>query len=274
MASICVLHFNECVPTTLQLHLWAVLTHLYMLIHQVKQLQAVHSAALISVTALNAAGARLISTINSAPFPCWNHPTRSAGFTWVIPGPKNASFREVVDMWYVIFFYVQPFPMQRFGSLSNWNNHLYNQWLVIRFQEWRFLCNGRKSPRHRRRSCHPSRRPPGHLSLPGARLVLTWGKLRWLLVVVCRFHFEMIDLGKLHDFSIPLILPRFWYTFSSFSFSQTVQWKHGKLCQGRLWATWSLTRSCLRVINEKLDGQIGMMDDAIQYMFQKTETSW
>lgn len=198
--------------------------------HQVKQLQAVHSAALISVTALNAAGARLISTINSAPFPCWNQSHQVSRIYMGNSWPKNASFREVVDMWYVIFLNVQPFAMQRFGSLSNWNNHLYNQWLVIRFQEWRFLCNGRKSPRHRRRSCHPSRRPLGHLSLPGARLVLTWGKakLRWLLLVVCRFHFEMT-----WDFSwfFPFLdfSPRFWYTFLRFSFSQTVQWKPWKL---------------------------------------------
>ena len=243
--------------------------------HQVKQLQAVHSAALISVTALNAAGARLISTINSAPFPCWNQSHQVSRIYMGNSWPKKRILPRSCGYVICDIFYVQPFPMQRFGSLSNWNNHLYNQWLVIRFQEWRFLCNGRKSPRHRRRSCHPSRRPPGHLSLPGARLVLTWGKLRWLLVVVCRFHFEMTRPGKTSWFFHSIdFSPRFWYTFSSFSFSQTVQWKHGKLCQGRLWATWSLTRSCLRVINEKLDGQIGMMDDAIQYMFQKTETSW
>lgn len=251
--------------------------------HQVKQLQAVHSAALISVTALNAAGARLISTINSAPFPCWNQSHQVSRIYMGNSWPKNASFREVVDMWYVIFLNVQPFAMQRFGSLSNWNNHLYNQWLVIRFQEWRFLCNGQKSPRHRRRSCHPSRRPPGHLSLPGARLVLTWGKakLRWLLLVVCRFHFEMTRHGTFHDFSHSWISPpdfdtHFWGSVSVRLFNENLE----SFCE-----TWqAMSRTSLSYL--ELDALVPQGDkwkirwtnwdddDAIQYMFQKTETSW
>ena len=189
-----------------------------------------------------------------------------------------------------IFSNFQPFPMQRFGSLSNWNNHLYNQWLVIRFQEWRFLFNGRKSSclwhRWRGRG-HPSPsqsgRPVGRLSLPGARLVLTWGKakLRWLMLVVCRFHFEMIRPGTFHDFSHSWISPpdldtHFWGSVSVRLFNENLE----SFCE-----TWqAMSRTSLSYL--ELDALVPQGDkwkirwtnwdddDAIQYMFQKTETSW
>lgn len=80
------------------------------------------------------------------------------------------------------------------------------------------------------------------------------------------FILRWLDMGLFMIFPIPGFLPQilihiFEVQFQSDCSMKTLKAsaKHGKLCQGRLWATWSLTRSCLRVINEKLDGQIGMM---------------